>query len=277
MNFEQSINKILHEAYFSSPYEKATGIKRQVNITKEEYNEPAVEFDYDEVDQDDEAIVAMDAEQEYDKFMDEGDEFIQKVRSMSQLRGTKLRKQFGLTDVSVQALEKWIESGSPEGKPGVDLLINAFLDAKTGVMLMGDEVMTHELQRVTYALAFATGLKNEQLIEREMQICNQLAPEVGLEPTELFERRWSFHFQLDPNTSHPQRLSKEEKAQGITTKRQGKPLMSGERFRKILEGGQLKAKKAMDVQKPEREQEMGDIDQARANLSRWRKNPHEKV
>ena len=32
MNFNDSVNKILHEAYFSSPFEKATNTKRQVNI-----------------------------------------------------------------------------------------------------------------------------------------------------------------------------------------------------------------------------------------------------
>ena len=32
MNFDESVNKLLHEAYFSSPNEKATGIKRQVNL-----------------------------------------------------------------------------------------------------------------------------------------------------------------------------------------------------------------------------------------------------
>ena len=31
MNFDENINKILQEAYFSSPYEKSTGIKRQIN------------------------------------------------------------------------------------------------------------------------------------------------------------------------------------------------------------------------------------------------------
>jgi len=33
MSFEEDVNKILKEAYFSSPYEKATGIKRQVSET----------------------------------------------------------------------------------------------------------------------------------------------------------------------------------------------------------------------------------------------------
>lgn len=36
MKFDESVNNILHEAYFSSPHEKATGIKRQVNVQHEE-------------------------------------------------------------------------------------------------------------------------------------------------------------------------------------------------------------------------------------------------
>lgn len=39
MTFDDSINKILQEAYFSSPYEKATGIKRQVAIQQEDESE----------------------------------------------------------------------------------------------------------------------------------------------------------------------------------------------------------------------------------------------
>ena len=35
MNFDDHINKILQEAYFSNPYEKATGVKRQVNLEGE--------------------------------------------------------------------------------------------------------------------------------------------------------------------------------------------------------------------------------------------------
>ena len=36
MAFDDSINKILTEAYFSSPYEKMTGVKKQVNIQEDE-------------------------------------------------------------------------------------------------------------------------------------------------------------------------------------------------------------------------------------------------
>jgi len=39
MNFDESINKLLHEAYFSSPHEKATGIKRHVGIQEDEGSE----------------------------------------------------------------------------------------------------------------------------------------------------------------------------------------------------------------------------------------------
>lgn len=36
MNFDESINKMLHEAYFSSPNEKATGVKRHVGLQEDE-------------------------------------------------------------------------------------------------------------------------------------------------------------------------------------------------------------------------------------------------
>ena len=39
MTFDDSINKILQEAYFNSPYEKATGIKRQVAVQQEDESE----------------------------------------------------------------------------------------------------------------------------------------------------------------------------------------------------------------------------------------------
>ena len=65
-------------------------------------------------------------------------------------------------------------------------------------------------------------------------------------------------------------MSREEKAAGVTTKRQGKPLMSAERFRNILQQAQLKLKKGMDVQKAEKDQDMGDIEQARKNLAAWK-------
>ena len=53
MSYDDAINRFLQEAYFSSPYEKATGIKRQVeapptNIQEEddfeECQEKAVEI-----------------------------------------------------------------------------------------------------------------------------------------------------------------------------------------------------------------------------------------
>lgn len=47
MNFDESVDKILKEAYFSSPYEKMTGIKRQVNIqTEENYDDVAADGDF---------------------------------------------------------------------------------------------------------------------------------------------------------------------------------------------------------------------------------------
>lgn len=272
MQFDEDINKILHEAYFNSPYEKATGIKRQAIIAQEDYDEPSEDFDYDSIDDgiDQESNPELDAEQEYEKFQDEGDQFVQKIQSMSAMRGTKLRMQFGLHDITAQALESWLDAGAPSGKKGVDLLLDAFLNSKTGVMLQGDETMTYELQKVAYALAYVTGLKNEKLVEHEKEISARVARENQIDPEEVFEKRWSFHFDLDNSTGHPKKLSREEKASGISTKRSGKPLMSGERFRKILEGAQLKTKKQMDVQKPKQDQDMGDIDRARENLKNWK-------
>lgn len=249
MSFDESINKILQEAYFSSPYEKATGIKRQA-IT-EIFDDESVDFDYDAIEFDD-VDSRLSPEEEHDKFMDEGDAFVQKIQGLSELQGSKLRTQFGLHDITAQALDKWIEAGAPEGKPGVDLLLNSFLQAETGVRLAGDETMTYELQKVAYALAYVTGLKNEKLIEAEKKAVAEHIKhtESEMSPEEILETRWRFHFDLDHATGHPKKLSKEDKAAGITTKRQGKPLMSGERFRKILEGAQLKTKKNAGVQKP---------------------------
>lgn len=268
MSFDESINKVLQEAYFSSPYEKATGIKRQA-IT-EIFDDETVDFDYDAVEFDD-ADDGLEPEQELEKFMDEGDEFVQKIQSMSELQGSKLRTQFGLHDITAQALDKWIDAGTPEGKPGVDLLINSFLEADSGVRLSGDETMTYELQKVAYALAYVTGLKNEKLIDMEQSISDKVAASNGMSADVVFEKRWEFHFELDPTTGHPKKLSKEDKDAGITTKRQGKPLMSGERFRKILEGAQLKTKKNVGVQKPKDEADVvprgsEEFDAAKARL-----------
>ena len=42
MNFDDTINKMLHEAYFNSPHERATGVKRQVGLAQED--ESGTEF-----------------------------------------------------------------------------------------------------------------------------------------------------------------------------------------------------------------------------------------
>ena len=44
MSFDETINSLLHEAYFNNPHEKATGIKRQVNVQQEEGDQPGTEF-----------------------------------------------------------------------------------------------------------------------------------------------------------------------------------------------------------------------------------------
>lgn len=56
MNFDESINKLLKEAYFSSPFEKASGIKKQVNIQSEDIHDDVADpFDFrDDITFDDE-------------------------------------------------------------------------------------------------------------------------------------------------------------------------------------------------------------------------------
>jgi len=272
MKFDDIAGKFLQEAYFSSPNEKMTGIKKHIILTQEEYDEPSVDFDYDSIDDVDEGLSP---EQELDKFMDEGDMFVQRVQDLSSLQGTKLRTSFGLQDMSAQALDKWMEAGMPEGKRGVDTLLNAFLSSASGVMLTGDEIPTHELQRAAYALAYVTGIKNEKLYDVEKQFADRNYKRLGWgSPEELLENRWMFHFKIDPSTSHPYkgRADKESIENGWKTKRSGKPLMSGERFRKILEGAQLKTKKDMDVQKPKAQAELGDPEEARDKMEKWRAN-----
>lgn len=273
MNFDDIAGKLLQEAYFSSPNEKITGIKRHIILTQEEYDEPHVDFDYDSLDFD--ADENLSSEQEYDKYMDEGDAFVQKIQGMSELQGSKLRVKFGLEDMSAQALEKWMDEGAPEGKKGVDLLLNSFLRSSSGVMLTGDEIPVHELQKAAYALAFVTGIKNEKLYDAERQFAEKNWKQLGHEsPETLFNDRWLFHFKLDPSTSHPYKGKRDLESieNGWTTKRSGKPLMSGERFRKILEGAQLKTKKDMDVQKPKDQAEMGDPEAAADKLNKWKAN-----
>lgn len=246
MNFDDTVNKLLHEAHFNSPYEKLTGMKRQIV--------PEAEFDEDHT----------------EPLSDEATRFMKRVSDASNLRGTKLRVGEGLYQAVVRAIDTWLEAGSPQGKRGADVLIDAYLGADSGVMLSGDETHVHDLMRGIFALAYATGVKNEKLANAEAKKAKQVAAETGQDADDVFEARWRFHFDLDPSGIKPAALSRDEKAAGVTTKRQGKPLMSAERFRNILQQAQLKLKKAMDVQKAEKEQDMGDQEQARKNLAAWR-------
>ena len=247
MNFNDTVNKILQEAYFSNAHEKQTGIKRQINptINTEEHD---VDVDLD-----------SDAAQ-----------FMRDMSDASNLRGTKMRVSEGLHQAVVKALDAWLQAGSPSGKRGADVLIDAYLQSDSAVMLSGDETHVHDLMRGIFALAYATGVKNEALANAEAKKAQQIAKQSGRDAEEVFEARWRFHFDLDPTGIKPAPLSREEKAAGITTKRQGKPLMSAERFRNILQQAQLKLKKGMDVQKSKSEQDMGDQEQARKNLAAWR-------
>ncbi len=244
--FDQNIDKVLKEAYFNSPYEKMTGIKRQVApaINEEE------DFDVD---------LGPEAEQ-----------FMSRMKDSSSLQGTKMRVSEGLHQAVIKSIHTWLEAGSPSGKRGADVLIDAYLSSESATMLSGDETHTHDLMRGIFALGYATGVKNEALANVEAEKAQRIAAKTGRDAEEIFEGRWRFHFELDPTGIKPAPLSREEKAAGIKTKRQGKPLMSAERFRNILQQAQLKLKKGMDVQKVKSDQDMGDQDQARQNLAAWK-------
>ena len=244
MNFDNTVNKILHEAYFSSPHEKATGIKRHVELPVEEEAEDILDST--------------------------ADSFMQNITSSSALQGTKMRVNLGLRESTMVAYEAWLSAGSPAGKQGADIMIDAYLNSDSGVTLAGDEAHVHDLMRDLYGLAYLSGVKNEKLANHEAKQSELVARSTGMDPEDVFEARWEFHFDLDETGTKPKPLTKEEKAAGINTKRQGKPLVSGERLRNILQQAQLKLKKGMDVQKSKEQQDMGDQDQARKNLAAWK-------
>jgi hypothetical protein len=243
MNFDETLNKILSEAYFGNSYEKATGMKQQITFTEDDDN---------------------------DNLDDEAKAFMAKVKDASALQGTKLRVNLGLKEAVMVAYEAWIDAGQPDGKRGADVLIDAYLNAETGVPLAGDEVHVHDLVRGMFGLAYLTGVKNEKLANAEAKMAQKVAATSGRSPEEVYEARWAFHFDLDETGTRPRPLSREEKAAGISTKRQGKPIVSGERLRNILQQAQLKLKKGMDVQKAKQDQDMGDQEQARKNLAAWK-------
>lgn len=244
MNFDETLNNILSEAYFGNSYEKATGIKQQVTFTEDDDSN--------------------------DNLDDASKAFMAKVKSSSALQGTKLRVNLGLKETVMVAYEAWIDAGQPDGKRGADVLIDAYLNASTGVPLAGDEIHVHDLVRGMFGLAYLTGVKNEKLANIEAKMAQNIARQTGKSPEEVYEARWAFHFDLDDTGTRPRPLSREEKAAGISTKRQGKPIVSGERLRNILQQAQLKLKKGMDVQKAKQDQDMGDQEQARKNLAAWK-------
>lgn len=245
MNFDEYVNKLLHEAHFNSSFEKSTGIKKQISPP---INEEDMDVDLDP----------------------EAEQFMTRIHDASSLQGTKLRVSEGLHQAVVIAIDAWLEAGSPSGKRGADVLIDAYLNHESAVMLAGDETHVHDLMRGIFALAYVTGVKNEALANSEATKVTQIAAQQNRDPEEVFEARWRFHFELDPTGIKPAPLSREEKAAGITTKRQGKPLMSAERIRNILQHSKLKLKKGMDVQKVKSDQDMGDPEQARKNLDAWK-------
>lgn len=222
-NFDDQLDEHLREQYFGgAPYEQITGRKKHMVFEQEA------------------GIEDIDVELD-----PEAKQFMSQMKDSSSLRGTKMRISEGLHQAVVKALNTWLDTGSPGGKKGADVLIDAYLSSESAVMLAGDETHTHDLMRGIFALAYATGVKNEALANSEAAAAKRIAAQTGKDPEEVFESRWRFHFELDPSGIKPAPLSREEKAAGIKTKRQGKPLMSAERFRNILQQAQLKLKGKM--------------------------------
>lgn len=222
-NFDEQLDKHLREQYFGgAPYEQITGRKKHVVFEQEaEIEDIDVELD------------------------PEAEQFMSQMKDASSLRGSKMRIKEGLHQAVIKALNTWLEQGSPSGKKGADVLIDAYLSSESAVMLTGDETHVHDLMRGIFALAYVTGVKNEALANSEAAAAKRIAAQTGKDPEEVFESRWRFHFELDPSGIKPAPLSREEKAAGVKTKRQGKPLMSAERFRNILQQAQLKLKSKM--------------------------------
>lgn len=123
MNFDQSINKVLQEAYFSSPYEKATGIKRQVALQTE----------------------------------DEESEFRQtKNRKLQAMHLAVLR---AIEDW----YEKGEPMGKAGADILIDRYLHHMMAEKGAGLMAGDEVTPDDHNRALLALGHATGVKGEEL------------------------------------------------------------------------------------------------------------------
>jgi hypothetical protein len=140
MSFDESIEKILQEAYFSSPYEKATGIKRQVNIQEND---------------------------EFDEISDKSEFGMTRERILQAQHLAVLR-----------ALDDWHEDGEPMGKQGADILIDRYLHhlmhEEGGGLQTGDEVKDHT--NALLALGHASGVKGDLLAGSKKLLNSPKAP-----------------------------------------------------------------------------------------------------
>lgn len=123
MSFDESINRVLQEAYFSSPYEKATGIKRQVALQTE----------------------------------DDESEFRQtKNRKLQAMHLAVLRA----IDDWYEAGEPMGKSGADIL---IDRYLHHMMSEDGAGLMMGDEVTPDDHNRALLALGHATGVKGEEL------------------------------------------------------------------------------------------------------------------
>lgn len=123
MNFDQSIEKVLQEAYFSSPYEKSTGIKRQVEVQTEN---------------------------------DESEFRQTKNRKLQAMHLAVLR---ALDDWH----ESGEPMGKAGSDILIDRYLHHLLHEEGAGLIAGDEVTSDDHQRALLALGHATGVKGEEL------------------------------------------------------------------------------------------------------------------
>lgn len=123
MSFDESIEKILQEAYFSSPYEKATGIKRQVNVQTEN---------------------------------DESEFRQTKNRKLQAMHLAVLRAIEDWTDDGEPM-------GKEGADILIDRYLHHLMHEDGAGLIAGDEVTSDDHQRALLALGHATGVKGEEL------------------------------------------------------------------------------------------------------------------
>lgn len=123
MSFDESIEKVLQEAYFSNPYEKATGIKRQVEVQTEN---------------------------------DESEFRETKNRKLQAMHLAVVR---ALEDWH----ESGEPMGKAGADILIDRYLHHLLHEKGAGLIPGDEVTSDDHQRALLALGHATGVKGEEL------------------------------------------------------------------------------------------------------------------